>query len=68
VRSAARWQCWVVVASMALAFWAQDGMAFAASQQAGSVGSGLSRLFDWLGGGGGSGPGSKMYYLEWASF
>ncbi|WP_188285823.1 hypothetical protein [Streptomyces sp. CBMA29] len=43
---------------MALAFWAQDGVAFAASQQVGSVGSGLSRLFKWLGGADGSGPGS----------
>jgi hypothetical protein len=51
-----RWRCWVVVISVLLAFWAQDGMALAASQQTGSVGSKLSRLFDWLGGGRGSGP------------
>ncbi|MFC8435396.1 LamG-like jellyroll fold domain-containing protein, partial [Streptomyces sp. NPDC057253] len=56
----ARWRAWIVVMSLLLGFWAQEGgAAYAATESSVSMGAGLGHLWDWLAGKDVSGPGSK---------
>ncbi|MFF7278360.1 LamG-like jellyroll fold domain-containing protein [Streptomyces griseorubiginosus] len=56
----ARWRAWIVVMSLLLGFWAQEGgAAYAATKPSESVGAGLGHLWEWLAGKDGSGPRSR---------